>query len=423
MILKTYEKTDNMKTVYEINKKIAADEAVIMTAVEFKSKIEDNLNIDDVDVVTTGTFGVMSGTMAVMTIPVSKKNSFEKADKVWLNGVPATPGPCPNEKLGVVDIVINATAYADDKYGGGHLFRDIVKGEEIEIQVEAQKHNFHNTVTLKDMTHARLITTRSAFRNYQAFINPTSSIIPSIFSVTGLKGQNSETTVSGCGEINPLQNDMFNQVIGIGTKILVNGALGYIIGTGTRSSLEKPNLSTYADMKKMNYKLMGGMKTSKGPECLTSIAIPIPVINEKVWDSLKITDADIPLPIVDINGREICGYSDYAHVWKNTIETITSKPDKCINHYKCSAMEMCPTDAIYNRFHINKDLCINCGTCTHLCSEGVFKGNLGFLKLNDKNVPISLRQSDRSKAEKLCIQLKNDILNHKFTITERLESL
>jgi uncharacterized protein (DUF39 family) len=59
------------------------------------------ITANDVDVVTTGTFGVMSGTMAVMMVPVAEKGSFENADTIWLNGVPAQPGPCPNERLGV----------------------------------------------------------------------------------------------------------------------------------------------------------------------------------------------------------------------------------------------------------------------------------------------------------------------------------
>src|SRR5665811_274906 len=108
-----------MKTIEEINEKIARKEAIILTAAELKSMVRDGqkVTVDDVDVVTTGTFGVMSGTMAVMMVPVAGKCSFERADAIWLNGVPAQPGPCPNERLGVVDLVINGTSHADDRYG------------------------------------------------------------------------------------------------------------------------------------------------------------------------------------------------------------------------------------------------------------------------------------------------------------------
>ena len=156
-----------MKTIEEINEKIASRKAIVMTASELKSMVREGqeITVDDVDVVTTGTFGVMSGTMAVMMVPVAEKNSFERADAIWLNGVPAQPGPCPNERLGVVDLVINGTAHTDDKYGR-HLFRDLVKGKEIDILVKAHGRSYENRVTLEEIDYARIITTRLAFKNY-----------------------------------------------------------------------------------------------------------------------------------------------------------------------------------------------------------------------------------------------------------------
>ena len=145
---------------------------------------------------------MMFGTMAVMMVPVAEKGSFEKADTIWLNGVPAQPGPCPNERLGVVDHVINGTSHADDRYGRGHLFRDLVKGKEIDVFVEAHGRTYENRVTLDEIDFARIITTRLAFKNYHALINPTATTISTIFSVTGLTGPFTETSVSGCGEIN-----------------------------------------------------------------------------------------------------------------------------------------------------------------------------------------------------------------------------
>ena len=47
-----------MKTIEEINEKIAREEAIILTAAELKSIVRDGQTItaNDVDVVTTGTF-------------------------------------------------------------------------------------------------------------------------------------------------------------------------------------------------------------------------------------------------------------------------------------------------------------------------------------------------------------------------------
>ena len=134
----------------------------------------------------------------------------------------------------------------------GIFSRDLVEGNEIEVLVEAHGRRYENQVTLEDIDFARIITTRLAFKNYHALINPTSSTISTIFSVTELTGPFTETTVSGCGEINPLQNDPSHRSIGVGTRVLLNGAPGYIMGKGTRASPDKPNVSAYADMKGMD---------------------------------------------------------------------------------------------------------------------------------------------------------------------------
>ena len=54
------------KTIAEINRKPKDGEAVVMTAVEFKNEVRAGRRFtpEDVDVVTTATRGVMSGTSA-----------------------------------------------------------------------------------------------------------------------------------------------------------------------------------------------------------------------------------------------------------------------------------------------------------------------------------------------------------------------
>jgi uncharacterized protein (DUF39 family) len=67
-----------MKTQEEINTKIRKGSALVMNAAEFKQHIRngDAITPDEVDVVTTGTFGVMSGTYVVLSIPVAEKKAF-----------------------------------------------------------------------------------------------------------------------------------------------------------------------------------------------------------------------------------------------------------------------------------------------------------------------------------------------------------
>lgn len=116
------------------------------------------------------------------------------------------------------------------------------------------------------MQFATLSATRNVFKNYNAFVNPQDSCLESIFSVTCLQGPCREASFSGCSEINPLEKDPEFDTIGVGTKVLFNGAVGFITGTGTRSSADKPNLSGYASMRDMKSKYVGGFNTSAGPD-------------------------------------------------------------------------------------------------------------------------------------------------------------
>ncbi len=191
------------------------------------------------------------GTLALLHIHVSEPGTFHHAEKAWLNGVPAIPGPCPNERIGVVDLVVFGTSRANPSYGGGHLFRDLVEGKKVELVIEAAGIEISRKVTLSELGLARMVTTRSAFMNYQAFINRSQSTVKTIFSVQGISGPYREVTVSGCGDINPLQNDPQGRVIGVGSRVLLNGGMGYIMGQGTKSSREHPNLAAFADMKEM----------------------------------------------------------------------------------------------------------------------------------------------------------------------------
>ena len=409
-----------MKTRGEINAKIRSGTAVVMTAAEFKQHIRDGDTItpDEVDVVTTGTFGVMSGTYAVLSIPVAEKKAFTTADRVWLNGVPAVPGPCPNENLGLVDLIVYGTAHANTSYGGGHLFRDLVEGNPVDVVVKAKRKTFNRTVTLGDIGFARLATTRSAFKNYTALVNPRHRPVNStIFSVTAMQGPLSAASISGCGEINPLENDPRMRTIGPGTHILVNGGDGYVMGTGTRSSAEHPNLSFFADLTGMDPDMMGGFATSAGPECLVSCAVPIPVLDEHSLQALSVLHEQIPLPVADVADRTPLASTTYGEVWNGTDRVIRFEPSLCTSCEHCSAAARCPTGAISPGGRIDYHHCVHCGTCTFTCPAHAYTGNLGSLTVNTSQVPVTLRQSSLIHAMRLCERLKHRIVKGEFFLT------
>ncbi len=200
------------RTLSQIKDKIENGEATVLTAEEVSRLVKEGNKpgFDDVDVVTTGTCGIMSGTAAVLHIKVDEPGSFKKASKILLNGVPGFPGPCPNEWLGTVDLIVYGTSHSiyDDDYGGGFLFQDIIKGNEIKVKMESTNgETIETIVTIDDMGTAQMVGTRLAFKNYTAFVNPSEESVASIFNAVNMEGPYKGLSFSGCGELNPLQND------------------------------------------------------------------------------------------------------------------------------------------------------------------------------------------------------------------------
>ena len=415
----------NKRSIDHINEQIDNGEANIYTAEEFKRLIKNDEapGFDEVDVVTCGTCGVMSGTAAILNFIVSEPGEFIRASEVYLNGVPAYAGPCPNEWLGSVDVILHGTSHSiyDESYGGGFLLKDLLEGEEIDVRVEsADGKTIENRITMADITRGQIIGSRMAFKNYTAFTNPNKEAVSSIFSAIPLEGDLRGLTFSGCGDLNPLQNDRPHNVINEGKKVLINGAQGYVLGDGTRSSAEKPNLMLTGDLTKMDPYYMGGFKTGQGGEVYDTVAVAIPVLKEEIYNNLLVRDEDIDLPVADIKGRHLpLDNTNYREMWEGhdlRPQFDSSDCDKCD---RCRVEEVCPTNAFKNK-KLNIAYCFGCGMCAHYCRHDAFKMNTGDVDLTingeEVNIPIICRQSDRLRANKLSLKLKKMIENKQFML-------
>lgn len=412
------------KTIHDINKKIQEGKATILTAEEVTRLVMEGEEplAEDVDVVTTGTCGIMSGTAAIFHLPVSEPGSFKKAKNILLNGVPGYPGPCPNEWLGSVDLMIYGTARSiqDPQYGGGFLFKDLIQGKEIEIEVEDLKGNIiKSNAILEDFGTAQMIGTRFAFKNYTAFINPSSKSISSIFNAVEMDGPFKGISFSGCGELNPLQNDPHLNSIRKGSKLLINNSEGLFIGTGTRSSPEKPNMMITADMKEMDSHYLGGFRTGAGPEVYNSLATAIPILDEEILQQTFIKNEDIILPIADIRGRHsVLSETNYG-LWRNTDERPTYEESLCQRCEICLVQDRCPTHAFQNH-ELNKIKCFGCGMCAYSCPFGSFQMERGTVSMDWEGqiieLEMSCRQSDIKRARELACELKKRILKGEFLL-------
>jgi putative methanogenesis marker 16 metalloprotein len=415
-----------IRSIDEINAKIRAGEVTVCTASEFCNRVRAHDELNEVDVVTSGTMGIMSGTYATLSFRATAPNVFETAQMAWLNDVPATVGPCPNERLGLLDLMVYGptVSRSDTKYGGGHLFRDIVKGNDIDFEVlTTMGQLIKGQTNLQEMQFARLSATRNVFKNYNAFVNPNDGCVKSIFSVTCLEGPYKEASFCGCGELNPLEKDPHFETIGVGTKALFNGAVGFVTGTGTRSSAQKPNLSGYAPLEGMNPKYVGGFNTSAGPDVFCSWAIPIPILNTSILEHASRTDDQIPLPIVDVNGRKPLGYARYSDVWQKEYGRIRYSKKECASCEQCQVAKNCPTAAFKPNEGIDRKECVRCGACLSSCPHGALKGNLGAIELNGQRIPVTLRQSDRYNADKLTRELKKKIEQGEFLLSTPVQNI
>ncbi|MBI3374169.1 MAG: 4Fe-4S binding protein [Betaproteobacteria bacterium] len=418
------------RSIAEINARLERGEAVVMSAMEFKSEVRKGrrFRLGDVDVVTTATRAVMSGTSATLAIP-----ALADADvrRVWLNGV-----PCTIAGAGSTEVVIYGTAESRDYprgYGGGHVLRDLVEGRALELACEyADGRTSHRRVGLAEMPFARMYSFRNDYQNYTAFANfrnqrsyrenPTS-----IFAGRPLPPLKA-LTMSGSGELNPLANDPGARAMRIGMKILVNKVPGVIIGYGTRSSGRTRNLSVAADLRGMDPEYMGGFKTSAGMEVTNSLAIPIPVLSDEILDDLaRCLDENLPLPFADLADRIPLGEIRYADIWKGAALWVDFDPARCICcSFQCPAEYYCPMGAIsWREKRIEQGLCVACGACTSNCPGGAFsgrgrapEGRIGAVNIDGETIPVVFRQSNRRRSEELAAYLKEQMLGGRFQLTD-----
>ncbi len=419
------------RTIKDIQDKLASGEAVVMTASELCDKIRagENVTFDDVHVVTASTCGLMSGTYAVLSFKFCGPNKFKRAKRVWLNGVEANPGPCPNERIGILDLIVQGTNHSTSipHYGGGHLFADIIAHNRIHVLVETDEgEKMEGSTDIDQMQHAVLHGTRHAFRNYVGFVNPSPTPVSTIFCSEPFPPNLEGATACGCGELNPIQKDPGFETIGVGTRFLLNGSEGYITGSGTRSSEARMNMTAYADMKKMDPNLMGGFKTSSGPEVIQTWAVPIPVLNQKVMETLKVLDEKVPLTITDVKGRIPIGETTYADLWQGTAKGIGFDQKACLSYLHnckdCPPAQLCPTEAFtLARDGIDPVKCFHCGLCKATCYGDCFSGELGKVTFDGKEVPIVQRLSDRVKAEKAAKDLKAKLMDGSFRLSEPVD--
>ncbi|GBC62633.1 hypothetical protein DENIS_3606 [Desulfonema ishimotonii] len=310
------------KTYQEINAKIRAGKAVVVTAEEIIGIVRENGPAEaarEVDVVTTGTFAPMCSSGAFLNF--GQTTPTIKTAKVWINNVPAYAG------LAAVDCYLGATEPCEDdplnkvppgefNYGGGHVLEDLLAGKKVDLKATAYgttcypSRKMEKRVSLADARNAILCNPRNGYQNYNCAINMTNKTVYTYMGTLRPKAGNAN--YCSAGQLSPLLNDPYYKTIGLGTRIFLGGGVGYVTWPGTQHSPAVPRtdsgvpvtpagtLCVMGDMKQMSADWIRGVSIQGyGCSLAVGLGVPIPLLNEEISQYTAISDAEILTQVID----------------------------------------------------------------------------------------------------------------------------
>ncbi len=315
------------RTIEEINAKIAAGTAVVMTAGEIsslKGKASPADIFDAVDVVTTGTFSPMCSSGAFLNLGQTEEHI--KIKKATLNDVGTMSG------LAAVDAYIGATTASckDPKYGGAHVIEALIRGNKVILDAQGDVTDCYTNprneraISLDDINEAYMFNPRNCYQNYAAAVNSSGKKLKTYMGTLLPNGNNINYCTSG--ELSPLINDPELRTIGTGTRILLCGGTGYVAAKGTQ-------FNTAADKNRKGIPfegaatlaLRGGLRDmspafikaaympSYGVTLFVAVSIPISVLDTDMAARVLITNKEIDVNVRDfgISGHPVSGRYTY----------------------------------------------------------------------------------------------------------------
>lgn len=302
------------KSFDEINEKIKNGKAVVVTAEEIIDIVAEKgvkQAAKEVDVVTTGTFGPMCS--SGMFINFGHSDPPIRMSKVWLNDVLAYAG------IAAVDAYLGATELSETRgmeYGGAHVIEDLIAGKDIKLYAESYgtdcypKKDVSTYINKNNVNQAYMFNPRNAYQNYVAAANTSNR---TMYTYMGTLLPNlGNVTYSTSGQLSPLLNDPYYRTIGIGTRVFMGGAQGYVAWEGTQHNPGQKrgengvplaiagSLALIGDIKQMDTRFIRAAVYEKyGISLFVGIGIPIPILDEDMLVKTCIKDSDIFTNVVD----------------------------------------------------------------------------------------------------------------------------
>jgi len=331
------------KTYAEINARIKAGEAVVVTAEEVIPMVRER-GLEEtaatVDVVTTGTFGPMCSSGAFFNLGHSKPRM--KMSRVYMNNVEAYTGiAAVDAYLGATQIpdtdAANKTFPGEFNYGGGHVIEELVAGKEVVLEATAHgtdcypRRKLDKVVRLEDLPQAFLFNPRNAYQNYNVGVNLSDRTLYTYMGI--LKPNLGNANYSSAGQLSPLFNDPYYRTIGMGTRIFLGGGEGYVTWHGTQHAPGAPRahngtpimpagtLAVIGDLKGMSSKWLRGVSfLGYGVSMMVGIGIPIPILDEEMLKYTSVSDEELYAPVMDYSESypqglgEVLGQVSYAQL-------------------------------------------------------------------------------------------------------------
>jgi len=311
-----------MKTYEEINARIEAGKAVVLTADEIMDYVDRKgleAAAEEVDVVTTATFGPMCSSGCFLNFGHSTPRI--RISEAWLEDVLLYTGiAAVDAYLGATQLRHNDPANMDYpgefKFGGGHVIEALVAGKTLQLFAlsygtdDYPKREIRTYITIHDLNQAIMVNPRNCYQNYNVAVNSSDRVI---YSYMGqLQPNFGNANYCSAGQLSPLLNDPFFETIGIGTPVWLAGARGHVYAEGTQFAADVPRnehgiplggagtLALTADMKQMRAEFVRGVSLrGYGVSLALGIAIPIPILSPEILRRTCIRDRDISAPVVD----------------------------------------------------------------------------------------------------------------------------
>jgi uncharacterized protein (DUF39 family) len=189
---------------------------------------------------------------------------------------------------------------------------------------------------------AVLCNPRNGYQNYNCAVNLSNKTIYTYMGT--LKPRAGNANYCSAGQLSPLFNDPFYHTIGLGTRIFLCGAQGYVTWHGSQ---HKPDVQRTAggaplspaatlwamgDMKEMDPRFIRGVSIQGyGCSLAVGLGVPIPLLNEEMAAYTGISDEDIFTQVVDYAGdypngvARSLGQVSYAELKSGTI-TVNGEP-------------------------------------------------------------------------------------------------